>query len=367
MSVRANTLRTYIHLLGTAGEPPYMKIAELATVNNPTSIHGIYPYRGKISAVDAEGIIRQFDPRARVLDPFCGSGTIIYEAVRKGHKAFGVDANPIAEIIASGKVNMSEPLEVYLSEAEVFITKAKSIKKFDFTINARKHFHLDSFKEIQAMSRCFDQMSPYLKACFVGSIALTARGCNHYMWTSSTVGKDMNPKRYIDFYEKFLQKIKKHYFPVKSGMGKIHFGDARNLKPFLKPKSIDVVFSSPPYFDCLDYTAYYARIVYSFLEVNHLDIKGELIQQFSSYKDDMAAVMEQLDRVLVPGGKVIFVVGDKKVHGKVIQGEAFFDEISPWKKVSSIERSYKGTSSAIFDSINKTERKEQVLVWQKKK
>ena len=344
-----------------------MKITELATVNNPTSIHGIYPYRGKISAVDAEGIIKQFDPRARVLDPFCGSGTIIYEAARKGHKAYGVDANPIAEIIAAGKVSITEPAETYLLEAEAIIKKSKTIKDFDFSISAAKHFHPDSFKEIQATARYFDAMSPYLRACFVGSIALTARGCNHYMWTSSTVGKDINPKRYINFNEKFMQKIKKHYFPVKSGMGKIHFGDARNLKPFLKPQSIDVVFSSPPYFDCLDYTAYYARIAYSFLEVNHLEIKTKLIQQFSSYKDDMALVMEQLDRVLVPEGKVIFVVGDKKVHGKVIQGEAFFDEISLWKKISSIERTYSGTSSAVFDSINKTERKEQVLVWQKKK
>jgi DNA modification methylase len=366
MSVETHRIATNIHQLGTAGEPPYMNIAELTTVNNPTSIHGIYPYRGKISAVDAEGLIKQFKPKARVLDPFCGSGTIIYEAARRGHKAIGVDANPIAEIIAAGKVSMNEPLAVYILEAESIIAKAKLIKSYDFKISARKHFHLESFKQIQATAKYFDGMSPYLKACFVGAIALTARGCNDYMWTSSTVGKDINPKRYIDFYEKFLQKIKKHYFPIKVGLGKIHFGDARNLKKILKPKSIDIVFSSPPYFDCLDYTAYYARIVYAFLEVNHLEVKAELIQQFSSYKDDMSLVMAELDRVLVPGGKVIFVVGDKKVHGKVIQGESFFDELSPWKKIASIERSYKGTSSAIFDSINKTERKEQVLVWQKK-
>lgn len=343
-----------------------MKINALLSVNNPTSVHGIYPYRGKISAVDAEQIVKQFDPNARVLDPFCGSGTIIYEAVRKGHRAFGVDANPIAEIIAAGKVSMTEPLETYLLEASSIIDKSKRIRDFDFSISATKHFHSKSFKEIQGAAKYFETMSPYLKACFVGSIALTARGCNHYMWTSSTVGKDINPKRYINFYEKFLQKIKKHYFPVARNMGRIYFGDARNLKPLLKPKSIDVVFSSPPYFDCLDYTSYYARIVYSFLEKNHIEIKSNLIQQFSTYKDDMTLVLKELDRVLVPEGKVIFVVGDKKVHGKLIQGEAFFDEISPWKKISSVERTYKGTSSAIFDSINNTERKEQVLIWQKK-
>jgi Mor family transcriptional regulator len=100
--------------------------------------------------------------------------------------------------------------------------------------------------------------------------------------------------------------------------------------------------------------------------MDHLEIKSDLIQQYSSYKDDMRAVMLELDRVLVPGGKVIFVVGDKKVHGKIIKGDDLFDELSPWEKISSIERTYKGTSSSIFDSINQTERKEQVLVWQKK-
>lgn len=344
-----------------------MKIAELTSVNNPTSIHGIYPYRGKISAVDAELIINQFATKSRVLDPFCGSGTIIYEAVRKGHSAVGIDANPIAEIIASGKVSMTESLDSYLKEADNLISKAKRIKKFDLSINAVKHFHLDSFKEIQSISGYFEEMSPYLKACFVGSIALTARGCNHYVWTSSTVGKDMIPKRYINFYDKYIQKIQKHYFPLQNKLGKIHFGDARNIKSILKANSIDIIFSSPPYFDCLDYTAYYARIVYSFLEMDHLEIKSDLIQQYSSYKDDMRTVMLELDRVLIPGGKVIFVVGDKKVHGKIIKGDDLFDELSPWEKVSSIERSYKGTSSSIFDNINQTERKEQVLVWQKKK
>ena len=49
----------------------------LASVNNPKSVHGIYPYRGKISAVDARRVIRQIPNGMTVLDPFCGSGTIV--------------------------------------------------------------------------------------------------------------------------------------------------------------------------------------------------------------------------------------------------------------------------------------------------
>ena len=89
---------------------------------------------------------------------------------------------------------------------------------------------------------------------FLGAIALTARGCNQYKWTSSTVGKDVKPKQYIDFYKKFLQKVKKHiYKNEKIGNGLIYQHDSRNLSEIIKKNSIDFVFTSPPYFDALDY------------------------------------------------------------------------------------------------------------------
>ena len=72
-------------------------------VSNPKSIHGIYPYRGKISALDAAQVISQLPSDAVLLDPFCGTGTIIYEAQAHGMRAIGVDNNPLACVIARGK------------------------------------------------------------------------------------------------------------------------------------------------------------------------------------------------------------------------------------------------------------------------
>ncbi|GAI00522.1 unnamed protein product, partial [marine sediment metagenome] len=63
-------------------------------------IHGIFPYRGKISAKDASQIIQQLPRKGKLLDPFCGSGTIVYEAQKWGLESIGVDLNPIAVIIA---------------------------------------------------------------------------------------------------------------------------------------------------------------------------------------------------------------------------------------------------------------------------
>lgn len=340
-------------------------IQTLSTVNNPSSIHGIYPYRGKISAIDAKQILSQMPKGSSVLDPFCGSGTIVYEGLNYGLKTQGIDANPIAVLLSNGKIHVPLSYDTVQKEVSSLIERAQSIKDYpcppDYPASL---FHTDSIDEIMRMSVFFEEMSDYIKACFVGTIALTARGCNDYKWTSSTVGKNIEPKRYICFYDKLLYKVKKHFFPILND-SKIFFADTRKANEVIEPSSIDFIFTSPPYFDCLDYTAYYARIVYDILGYDRLNIKGTLIQDFENYREDMRTVLNSLYDVMKPGGQVIFVVGDKKIHGKVINGADFFNEISPFTHEETIERSYTGTSSQVFDVLNKTDRKEQIVIWKK--
>jgi DNA modification methylase len=340
-------------------------IEELKSVNNPNSIHGIYPYRGKISALDANQILKQMPKGSVVLDPFCGSGTIVYEGLKYSLKTIGTDLNPIAILLSNGKINIPESLSEAQIEIKKIITKAKKLSEFSkMKASASKHFHDDTSEEISRIATYFESMSDYVKACFLGSICLTARGCNHYLWTSSTVGKDITPKRYINFYEKLEQKIIKHFYPIKNS-SKVYNQDARKLSNVIKPNSVDFVFTSPPYFDCLDYTAYYAKIIYDILNVDRETIREGLIQNFKEYEKDMTLVLEELYKVCKKGAKVIFVVGDKKIHGKLINGGEFFNGISPFKNVTFLERTYSGTSSQIFDKINNTKRKEQIVIWEK--
>lgn len=340
-------------------------IEELKSVNNPNSIHGIYPYRGKISALDADQILKQIPKDSVVLDPFCGSGTIVYEGLKYGHKTIGTDVNPIAIFLAKGKVNVPFSIETIKDEVNIIIQKAKGLSCYKkMNPGALKHFHEESAEEIARVAMFFDSMSDYLKACFLGTICLTARGCNHYMWTSSTVGKDINPKRQIDFYEKLVQKVIKHHYPLKHD-GIIFHLDARELSKKIDHDSVDFVFTSPPYFDCLDYTAYYAKIILEILEIDRTSIKENLIQTFNEYERDMKIVLNELYKVCKKGAKVIFVVGDKKIHGKLISGSDFFNSLSPFKNVKILERSYTGTSSQVFDKLNNTKRKEQIIIWEK--
>lgn len=341
------------------------KIQNLKSVNNPNSIHGIYPYRGKISALDAEQILSQMPCGSVVLDPFCGSGTIVYEGLKYGLKTIGIDANPIAVILSRGKINIQGCFHDIETELNEVIEKSKKIQSVPVANDFSKNlFHEDSLNEIMRVSLFYNELSDYLKAIYLGTIALTARGCNHYKWTSSSVGKNIIPKRYIPFYEKLIQKAKKHYKPIENN-SEIFYEDSRLLNKLIKEESIDYVFTSPPYFDCLDYTAYYAKIIYDILGIDRVAIRSKLIQSFDNYKSDMQIILNNLHKVLKPGGQVIFVVGDKKIHGKIINGAKFLQDISPFKSIEIIERSYTGTSSQVFDKLNNTERKEQIIIWEK--
>jgi len=336
---------------------------KIKSVNNPNSIHGIYPYRGKISAIDAEQLVKQLPSGSLLLDPFCGTGTILYEAQKYGLKTIGVDMNPLAIDIAKAKLsNISQKESI--SEAKRMISQAKELDSFTkMPKDSFKHFHKDTAEEIMRVVHFINDMSDYTKACFYGAIALSARGCNQYKWTSSTVGKNIEPKIKIDFYEKFLQKVKKHYHPIKNNKNKVHLYDSRKLSDIIPSKSVDYVFTSPPYFDCLDYTAYYAKIIFNILGADRLKVKKNLIQNYGNYSADMQKVLTELKRVCKVGAKIIFVVGDKKIHGTIINGADFFSKISSFKSVKVIKRNYKGSSSQIFDTLNKTQRKEQVIIW----
>lgn len=343
-----------------------IEIKTFSNVNNPKSIHGIYPYRGKISAIEAKQVISQLDKKT-ILDPFCGSGTIVYEGAKHGLNSIGVDLNPIAQVLTAGKINIKETLEEEVSAIRAVIEKAKSLSNHNHMPSAAvQHFHHKTADEIMRVLEFRNELTDYGLACVYGAISLSARGCNHYKWTSSTVGKDINPKRYINYYEKLLAKIKKHYYPLPyDSKAELVKCDARKISKEIQYESVDYVFSSPPYFDCLDYTAYYGKIIMNILEVDRQMVRSNLIQNFSTYESSMSKVLDELYAVMKEKGKVLFVVGDKKVHGKLISGADFFNDLTPFKVVKTMERSYTGSSSQVFDKLNKTQRKEQIVIWEK--
>ena len=57
----------------------------------------MHPYPAKFIPQNARHLLELFPPDegTAVLDPFCGSGTSLVEAVRLGLDAIGIDLNPL--------------------------------------------------------------------------------------------------------------------------------------------------------------------------------------------------------------------------------------------------------------------------------
>ncbi len=75
-------------------------------------VHGFHSYPARMHPDTARRLIEGLSrPGERVLDPFCGSGTVLVEARLAGRAAIGVDANPLAVRLARLKVQGSTPGE----------------------------------------------------------------------------------------------------------------------------------------------------------------------------------------------------------------------------------------------------------------
>ena len=341
-----------------------LSLRRLEKVNNPRSIHGIYPYRGKMSPLDASHVIKQLPSDTLLLDPFCGTGTILYEAQVHGLNAIGVDNNPLACTIARGKTE-SLNKETAIMQLESAIGAAKSLSKVEeMASQPAKYFHKKTANQIMRILSLSDSFSAYLLSSFYGAICLAARACNNWLWTSTSVGRINKPLQDVDFYSTLLRKVRKHIEFVRGTPPvTVHTHDTRNLSYILPKKSVDVVYTSPPYFDALDYTGYYSKIVLEILDIDRTEIREGLIQRYSSYQEEMKKALHAIDYVLHDESLVIFVVGDRMVRKKLIRGADFFADIAPWKNPYIIEREYTKTASSLWDKINTTQRKEQVIVW----
>jgi hypothetical protein len=69
------------------------------------SVHGLHEYKGKFNPQVAKAILNIFGiaPGQRVLDPFCGSGTMLVECAHIGALGYGTDLNPLAVFLANAK------------------------------------------------------------------------------------------------------------------------------------------------------------------------------------------------------------------------------------------------------------------------
>ena len=84
----------------------------------PNWLHHMSPYAGRMTPQIAHWLIRGLTKEGdKVLDPFCGIGTIPLEANFLNRNSIGFDLNPYAYIVASAKMDR-KPLSKHLAFLE---------------------------------------------------------------------------------------------------------------------------------------------------------------------------------------------------------------------------------------------------------
>lgn len=87
-----------------------------STVRQATrySVHGLHEYKGKFNPQVVRGVLNHLGigEDARILDPFCGSGTTLVECTYAGIDSVGCDLNPLAVFVSSAKLQaLSTPVQ----------------------------------------------------------------------------------------------------------------------------------------------------------------------------------------------------------------------------------------------------------------
>jgi DNA modification methylase len=288
-------------------------------------LHSLSPYQGRITPSFTHWLVKIFSQKEDVvLDPFCGVGTIPLEADLLGRSSIGIDLNSYAALISKAKIDRTDAVEhvSYLKSIGDFDSSQVDLETIDEWI--RDYFHDDTLREILWLTEQFqNEGKEFLLACLMGIlhgnrpgylsvytgciIPMKPRGIDHPKYRP-----DKDAKEYRAVLPRLLAKIIRMYksgFPKKSN-SKIFNADSRNLP--LESQTVDVVISSPPYYDTLDYVSVNRVRLYilGHSTDDQKELKNELIQDKPNYQIEMLKVGVELRRVLKPNHFIVFILGD---------------------------------------------------------
>lgn len=268
------------------GEPIRINFRQLVPElnNNERYSHLIHSYPAKLLSNIPYFFLQSdyFCPKdGVVLDPFCGTGTVMLESNISGRKALGADANPLAVLIAQVKTtyissdNLQETLASVMTRARRSKTEVTSN-----TESIARWFSPSTIKQLTCLEESIDKIkNKEQKRFFMLSFSNIIKKVS-FADTSISVPVKLNPERFtknrdrkeavefklrtlqaIDVFEKFeticelnIKRIESLAGIQKKGITtEIISNDARKLtenyggSKLLDNNTVDFILTSPPY------------------------------------------------------------------------------------------------------------------------
>ena len=355
------------------------------TVFQTLARHPIHPFPARMAPGIAFDALGESNPPLRVLDPMTGSGTVLAVARSRGHKAIGIDLDPLAVLMATVWTRTVNAEKVH-HKAEQVLKRARTAFLALATGNAypigsdeetRKfiRFWFDGYARRQlaalstAISRVHDEATRDVIWCAFSRLIITKKsGASLAMDLSHSRPHKVFERSPIKPFNQFMRAVEtvisncpqKQTGPV-GPVTTVKRGDARKL--VIPDDSIDLVLTSPPYLNAIDYMrcskfslVWMGYTIKSLRAVRSQSVGHEAASRVASednevrslvknlnltpklgarddallcrYVYDMRMAVKEAARVLTPGGRAVYVVGDSTIRGTFVRNSAVVEAVA---------------------------------------
>ena len=343
----------------------------------------VHPFPARMAPGIALAIIEKAKKQLRVLDPMMGSGTVIALARLKKHKAIGIDIDPLAVLISRVWTTAAEAEKAKAKACEV-LTRAKAIfadmpqsaaypTRSDRETRRFVSYWFDGYARRQLASlsvviaRVRNEVIRDILLCALSRLIITKS-------SGASLARDLSHSRPhkafgrapVKPFRKFLSAVEyvaDNCVQMSAGRGpapRVHLGDARCLP--VHDGSIDLVVSSPPYLNAIDYIrcskfslVWMGYRIPELREVRAASVGAESVGEnpngdpeiqaiieglrlkprlgrrdaalLTRYIRDMRRSMQEVARVLAPGGNAVYVVGENTIRGTYVRNSRIIAEI----------------------------------------
>ncbi len=302
---------------------------------NRRSIHSFHSYPARFIPEIPRTIISELQPPkgTLVFDPFCGCGTTLVEAQQAGYASVGVDLNPIGCLISRVKTT---PLPSgFVSEAIRCIAAARQHERMPLPAipNLSHWFRTDvcySLTVLRNAIRAVEDMTTRLALEAVFS-SIIVRVSNQDSDTRyAAVAKNVSAETVFDLFAESARTLGSLVLtlPLRLEAPAIVINqDISDVRPADIPGDVGLVVTSPPYPNAYEYWLYHKYRMW-WLDYDPLAVKSREIgarahffsgrREKEDFQAQMAVVFKLLAEVMREGTYCCFIVGDSKIHGRII-------------------------------------------------
>jgi hypothetical protein len=325
--------------------------AELADV------HGFHSYPARMHPETASRLIAALSAAGQiVLDPFCGSGTVLVEARRLGRRGLGYDVNPISrELCWLKTLGPDHTWLAALTEAAARVAahaddrrqrKAGATQRYGDADRAEFAPHV--LLELDGLRDGIRQAenSELRRALFLVLSALLTKvgqrgGDSDARTTEKRVAPGFPSRFFLKKTAELCRQLAEYRrsLPPSAPPAACTLADARKL-PGLARDSVGLVVSSPPYPGVYDYLSHHDDrlrwLGLSARDFEKLEIgsRRELSREpfgpaLARWERDLGATLTALSRGLEPEGRVALLIADSTLAGKALFAERVVAKVAP--------------------------------------